>query len=202
MYRRPTSLRSMTKGFVDPLRRALPSLPLPPAIEAAMTSTPKGGPLDLKLFGPFPIMAAPASKIRRARTISAAVRLVGWRALFVHNEVPFAVVDLGLDWQVSGTGHVRGAEVAGNFYAALEMAAQESRDRKWRNSHTLKLLKIPHVYFSALWLSGKPSLFIPTRLGTPGRPKCELWRPVDLVAEISRLGRIHARRARQIGVSR
>jgi hypothetical protein len=201
MYRQQTFPGSVATIFVGPLRQALPSLPLPPPLEAAVGPRSHDDAVKLELFGPFPIVTAPASKIRQAGSISAVARSVGWRALFIHDDVPLAVVDVGPDWRSGGMGHVRGAEVAQAFHAALKVAAQEAHDRNWSKSHTLKLLKIPHVYLSALWLAGRPAFFIPTRLGTPGRPPYELWRPSHLIEEIDRLERIHARRAKRVGTS-
>lgn len=115
------------------------------------------------LVGPIPTFSADP------RTIAAGdwsgVEHIGWRALTRRGSEATSVLDM-FSGQEGVSFSQRGLDAANAFERALEKVAQfEDVDKLYE----IRWLTLPVIYLTAVWLSGDPDEFIPTRLGGRNR---------------------------------
>jgi hypothetical protein len=153
--------------------------------------------LRATLIGPFPRFLGSARRITASNRIGGAVRQVGWRALFVSGDGPLAVVDRGLEAGSAGYCCVGGKEEAEAFDSALAVAAREKPEGAAERPCFVRVLEIPSLYVSALWLFGRPALVVPTRLGAPSGIATTALSAEAFIAALRKLQELHIKRPLQ-----
>jgi hypothetical protein len=115
-------------------------------------------PQSLLVSTPHPAYFCGASDVAAGRLLTAAVR-TGWRYLLFDGSVPVAAAELheaeGGELEFS---NLETGDSIGLFVAALERAAPMDDTRA---AYEIRLLRVPALFFSALWLAGEDHLLIP-----------------------------------------
>jgi hypothetical protein len=151
-------------GFVA---RALRELAQPPAAGA-----------HLSVLSPIPVSAGHG--FRTGASVAKLVRRTGWRAVVMNGEKPVALVDLKDNRPLS----VRGADASRAMVRVLQEADHASRAAGGR--YKLRFVVFHSLFVTALWLSGRKSLFIPTRVGGKGRPRPHVYAELDFLRLLKR----------------
>jgi len=127
--------------------------------------SPMGGAAPIETSQPLQLFVVKLSDITDEGFIKKAVP-VGWRYLIV-GQGPLAVADVkeaaGVQ-QASLSSLIRGPLVE-RLSQAAELAEQKYSDDP--NSFEVRILEIPSLYITALWLHGPRDIFIPFLEGAP-----------------------------------
>jgi len=104
-----------------------------------------------KLIGPVAIYDVDLRKLRAASLLSQVASRVGWRFVFAVRDYPVATVDCPLDDRRPGL--VADGESARRFLSGMQRMLEEAKIRGWsRGRHELRLIRIPALHTSALWV--------------------------------------------------
>jgi hypothetical protein len=154
-----------------------------------------------RIISPFPVFSANPETLLASGTLSRAARRRGWRALLVGADEALGIIDVGT--KARGGRSVRGAEPARAFMSALEHCGElAERGEIDPRRCQIRVLEIPQIFVTAIWLARRPVVLVPTRVGATERPPPELW-PFDrLLALVRRLApprrrRVPAKRQRR-----
>jgi hypothetical protein len=123
----------------------------------------------LSIVGPIGLHQSSAQSLLRSRRIPSALPQVGWRVLLLEGKRPAAIFDIGLDRIVSC---IRGSVAAQALAEAIVAAHAAVQERGFPpRSRQLRILAVPEVFCSGLWMPGRPTILIPLRLGSAPRAK-------------------------------
>lgn len=122
---------------------------------------------SLSVSSPIPVYAGRGSIL--GATVAKMVRRTGWRSIVMSNATPVALVDLPKQGAVSPRPtSIRGHDAAMAFLRVLHEADRVPGLDK--AAYRLRFVVFPGLFVTALWLSSRRPLFIPTRIGSHGRP--------------------------------
>lgn len=122
---------------------------------------------SLCVLNPIPVYAHRGSIL--APTVGKMVRQTGWRSIVMSNDAPVALVDL----PKKGTVPLRPTSIRGRDAAVAFLRVLQEADRVpglARTTYRLRFVVFPGLFVTALWLASRKPLFIPTRMGSHGRP--------------------------------
>ena len=135
------------------------------------------------LVGPVPIYSL-AQKPLKSRGQSRWAASGQWRGLVMAGEFPIATIQAGEPFDGRSTS-VRGEESARAFHASLLKAVEigSATDKNFQ----VRFVVIPGAFLTAVWLYGRRSIFIPTRIGPGARPKLKEYSTENFARLINRL---------------
>jgi hypothetical protein len=122
---------------------------------------------SLSMSNPIPVYAGRGSIL--GATVSKMVRRTGWRSIVMSNASPVALVDL----PKKGAVPLRPTSIRGHDAAAAFLRVLHEADRVpglEKTTYSLRFIVFPGLFVTALWLASRRPLFIPTRIGSHGRP--------------------------------
>lgn len=133
---------------------------------------------ELSLIGPLPVYVLDAHQVVRNKFVVNRSRPDSWRALVLSGKEPVACVDLP-PGNSSRTPAVRGSEAANALLKALKLAEYGEGSP---NHYDVRIVQLPRLFVTALWLESQVSAFIPTRAGERERPPILALQRLDFVA--------------------
>jgi len=148
--------RSTLENLGHPIRSALRQLAEPIADSQALAA-----------LSPIPVYASP--KRITPKPIVKQVRQTGWRAVVMAGSKPVALLDLAKADRQPRLVSIRGRDAAKAFLGVLKKADRIAKTH--RKSYQIRFVMFHPLFVTALWLSGRKSLFIPTRIDSKGRPR-------------------------------
>lgn len=139
---------------------------------------PVAADLRLAVLSPIPVSAG--HSFRRGVSVAKLVRRTGWRAVVTDGGKPVALLDLNDSRPLS----IRGAEAAHAMVRVLEEGERAAGAAEAR--YKLRFVAFHSLFVTALWLSGRKSLFIPTRIGVKGRPRPRAYSEIEFLELLKR----------------
>lgn len=132
---------------------------------------------DLSVVGPVPVYVLDPHEVSQDALKVNAARPAYWRALMLNDMAPVACVDLPAGGP-SRHPVVRGKEPAFALNAALDIARHAEYSL---NRYDLRIIQLPRLFVTAIWLESTEPAFIPTREGGTGRPAARALRRHEFV---------------------
>jgi hypothetical protein len=120
----------------------------------------------LAVLSPVPVYAC--RKRVSKKPIDMQVRQTGWRTVVMNRTKPIAVLDLPKNERRPPVS-IRGRNSAEAFFGVLKKADRIAKSDS--TPHQVRFVVFHPLFVTALWLSGRKSLFIPTRIDSGKRPK-------------------------------
>jgi len=138
---------------------------------------------SLSVLNPIPVYASRGSILGSA--VGKLVRRTGWRSIVMSNATPVALVDL----PQKATESPRPTSIRGHDAAAALLRVLHEADRVpglAKTAYVLRFIVFPSLFVTALWLSSRKPLFIPTRIGSHGRPLPTVYTESNFLALLER----------------
>ena len=148
------------------------------SVEAALANLGEIRKLDdLSMVGPVPVYVLDPHEVSQDVLKVNAARPAYWRALMLTDKAPVACVDLPAG-DSSRHSVVRGKDAAVALNAALDIARHAEHSS---NRYDVRIVQLPRLFVTALWLESREPAFIPTREGGTGRPAARALRRQEFV---------------------
>jgi hypothetical protein len=187
---------NVEREFVTPLRANLEGVPS--TLQDGQTlATRLNGHLSatVEMIGPFRVYKMNVQRFRLR--LLEQCRRAGWRALFLVDGRGLATVDT-LDGARGSARHlVRGDEGAEALTRALLFASERVAVGAGRvPRHEVRILEVPSLFVSTLWIPWVPAGLVPLRLGAAQRPELKRMGLKEFAAIVGDLRRRHDCRPR------
>lgn len=147
---------------------------------------------SFSVVGPIALHHSTAQRLLHSRRLPSTLPQVGWRVLLLEGNRPTAIFDVGLDRIVSCIRSSVAAQALGEALVAAHAAARERGVPP--RSRELRILAVPEVFCSGLWLPGRPTILIPLRLGSAPRAEPSPISTGEFIAAVGEASRIRRRR--------
>jgi hypothetical protein len=150
----------------------------------------------VELVGPFRLYRMDLRRFR-GRLLEHCEQ-TGWRALFLANGTPLATVDC-LERERPPSRHlIRSDEGAMALAQALNFLSEGLRNARGRAvRREVRILEVPSLFISTLWVPWVRAGLVPLRLGAAVRPVLARMEVTEFGRTVKRLRRIHGQPVRK-----